>query len=358
VKALVLAGGSGTRLRPFSHSMPKQLVPVANKPVLAHCLEALAEAGLREVGIIVRSTGREIQAEIGNGSQFGLEITYLPQERPLGLAHCVALARDFLADDDFVMYLGDNVLVGGIVALAEQFATRRPSAQVVVTRVPDPREYGVAEVDEAGWVTALVEKPANPRSDLALIGVYFFTPEIHEAVAAIEPSRRGEYEITDAIDWLVRAGRRVSASVYNGYWKDTGRIADVLECNRVLLERVAPRVDGDVDTCSEVAGPVVIEAGAKIVRSRVVGPAIIGANCVVEDSFIGPYTALSRDCLLSGAGVEYSILLDGATVHQVLGIHGSVIGRNAHVRSVPDAGRHRLVLGDHTDVEIVAPRSW
>lgn len=338
--------------------MPKQLVPVANKPVLVHCLEALRDAGLRQVGMIVGTTGRDIRAEVGDGSQFGLEVTYLPQERPLGLAHCVSVARDFLGDDDFVMYLGDNILVGGITTLTEQFMAQRPSAQVVVTRVPDPREYGVAEVGPDGWVTALVEKPAQPRSDLALIGVYFFTPEIHQAVAAIEPSRRGEYEITDAIEWLVRAGRPVAASVFNGYWKDTGRIQDVLECNRVLLERVQPRLDGDVDTTSELIGPVVVEPGAKIVRSRVVGPAVVGVNCVVEDSFVGPYTALSRECLLSGAGVEYSILLDGATVNQVQGIHGSIIGRNAHVRSVPDTSRHRLVLGDHTQVEIVAPQSW
>jgi glucose-1-phosphate thymidylyltransferase len=354
VKALVLAGGSGTRLRPFSYSMPKQLIPVANQPVLLHCLEALRQAGVSEVGMIVGDTGAEIRAVVGDGARLGLDITYLHQERPLGLAHCVSVAREYLADDDFVMYLGDNILVGGITELADQFRATRPDAQVVVTPVADPREYGVAEVDPDGRVIRLVEKPAQPRSDLALIGVYFFTPAIHTAVAAIAPSRRGEYEITDAIEWLVRRGDTVTARVFSGYWKDTGRIQDVLECNRVLLERVVPRVAGEVDAASELVGPVVVEPGAKVVRSRIVGPSVVAADCVVEDSYVGPYTALGPACSLNGAGVEYSILLAGAAVEQVRGIHGSLIGRAATVRGTVERSQHRLVVGDHTQVEIVA----
>ncbi|OLB79492.1 MAG: glucose-1-phosphate thymidylyltransferase [Actinobacteria bacterium 13_2_20CM_2_71_6] len=354
MKALVLAGGTGTRLRPFSYSMPKQLIPVANKPVLVHCLEALRDADIHDVGIIVGGRRDEIEAAVGDGAALGLRLTYIPQDKPLGLAHCVSIAADFLGDDDFVMYLGDNVLVGGITAMADAFRAQRPAAQVVVTKVPDPREYGVAEVDLDGRVTALVEKPTHPRSDLALIGVYFFTPQIHEAVRRIRPSWRNEYEITDAIAWLVEQGRLVQAHTFSGYWKDTGRIEDVLECNRVLLESIKPRIEGEVDRYSEIVGSVVIEAGARIVRSRVVGPTIVAANSLVEDSYLGPYTALGRDCALRGAGLEYSIVLDGVAVGQVRGIHGSVIGRGAQVRSAVDTAQHRLVIGDHTQVEIVA----
>ncbi len=352
VKALVLAGGSGTRLRPFSHSMPKQLIPVANKPVLRHCLEVLRDAGIEQVGMIVSAGSNEIEAAIGDGSDLGMRITYLRQERPLGLAHCVLLARDFLAGDDFVMYLGDNVLVGGVAELAEQFQRDGCCAQLVVTRVADPREYGVAEIGADGRVTRLVEKPAEPQSDLAIIGLYFFTAAIHEAVAAISVSQRGEYEITDAIQWLVERGRPVTAQVFSGYWRDTGAVAGVLECNQVMLDRIEHEVDGAVDAASDVTGPVIVEAGAKIVRSRIVGPAIIAADSVVEESYVGPYTVVGRDCSLYHAGIENSILLNGACVERVRGIHGSVIGRSAEVRSLPDAPRHRLVLGDHARMEI------
>jgi glucose-1-phosphate thymidylyltransferase len=252
------------------------------------------------------------------------------------------------------MFLGDNILVGGIQALADRFRAERPSAQIVVTPVEDPREYGVAEVDENGRVTALVEKPLEPRSDLAMIGVYFFTPEIHDSVAAIKPSWRNEYEITDAIAHLVEQGRPVTGRLFGGYWKDTGRIEDVLECNQVLLEQLTPRLDGDVDDYSELSGPVVVEPGAKIIRSRVVGPAIIGANSVIEDSYVGPYTALGRDCQLTLAGVECSIVLDGARLGHVRGIRDSIIGRHAEVRTTGTRAQHRLVVGDNTLMELMA----
>ena len=356
MKALVLSGGKGTRLRPFSYSMPKQLIPIANKPVLEHILGNLRELGVEDIGIIVGDWAPEIRSLLGDGERYGVRITYIPQAEPRGLAHCVILARDFLGDDDFVMYLGDNMLPQGVGKIAEEFHEHRPAAHVVVHKVPDPRSFGVAEVDAAdGRVTHLVEKPQEPTSDLALIGVYFFTPAVHEAVASIRPSGRGELEITDAIAWLVAQGKDVKASQYDGYWRDTGRVEDVLECNRELLDALAARTDGEVDAFSEVVGDVVVEAGARVVRSRIHGPAIVGAGTVVEDSWIGPHTAVGRDCLLRDAWLDYSIVLDGAAVLHVHGIHGSLIGRAAVVSTtVTGAGRHRLVVGDHTTVEVAA----
>ncbi|MFF4838311.1 glucose-1-phosphate thymidylyltransferase [Streptomyces sp. NPDC001315] len=355
MKALVLSGGSGTRLRPFSYSMPKQLIPVANKPVLEHVLENIRSIGVTEIGVIVGDRAAQIEAVIGDGSALGVDITYIRQESPDGLAACVALARPFLGDDDFVMYLGDNMLPDGIQPIAQEFAARRPAAQVVVHKVEDPRSFGVAELDENGGVTRLVEKPQQPRSDLALIGVYFFTPAVHEAVAAIEPSARGELEITDAIQWLVARGDDVKASEYQGYWKDTGRIEDVLECNRYLLEGLSSEVLGEVDGASVLTGPVVIEAGARVTGSRIDGPAVIAAGTVIEDSHIGPHTSIGGDCTLSGAQIGYSIVLGDASITQVRGLHGSVIGRAASVgpSSIDDTHR-RLVIGDHTRVEVAA----
>ncbi|MGV9921501.1 glucose-1-phosphate thymidylyltransferase [Streptomyces cellulosae] len=354
MKALVLSGGAGTRLRPFSYSMPKQLIPIVNKPVLEHVLDDIRDLGVKEIGVIVGDRAAQIAAVIGDGSRLGVRVTYIPQDAPRGLAHTVAIARDFLGDDDFVMYLGDNMLHDGITAIAEEFAVGRPAAQIVVHPVPDPRQFGVAELAADGSVVRLVEKPQEPRSDLALIGVYFFTPAIHAAVAAIEPSARGELEITDAIQLLVEQGATVKASQYHGYWADTGRVDDVLECNRKLLDGLTRRVEGEVDSASELVGAVVVEAGARVVGSRIEGPAVIGVGSLVEDSHIGPHTSIGRDCVLRSTRLEYSITLDGATVTEVRGLHGSLIGRSASVGPAAGAGQHRLVVGDHTRVEVAA----
>lgn len=354
MKALVLSGGSGTRLRPFSYSMPKQLIPIINKPVLEHVLDNVRALGIVDVGVIVGDRGAQIAAAIGDGSRLGLDITYIPQDAPRGLAHTVAVARDFLGDDDFLMYLGDNMLPDGIEEIAADFAAERPAAQLLVHKVADPRAFGVAELGPDGTVERLVEKPAVPRSDLALIGVYFFTPAIHEAVAAIEPSARGELEITDAVQWLVERGAAVRASRYEGYWKDTGRVEDVLECNRRMLDGLDGRVDGEVDAASTLTGAVIVEAGARITGSHVVGPAVIGAGTLVENSHVGPHTTIGRDCVLSDTRLAYSITLDGATVRGVSGLHGSLIGRSATVGPAEATGRQRLVVGDHTHVEVAA----
>ncbi len=357
MKALVLAGGMGTRLRPITHSMPKQLVPVANKPVLTHVIERIREGGITDIGIIVGDRGPEIQAALGDGSALGVDITYIPQEAPFGLAHCVLIARDFLAEEDFVMYLGDNILTADLKELSAEFYAHRPAAQLVVTPVANPSESGVAEITPDGVVLSVAEKPAVPRSNLAMVGVYFFTPAVHQAVRSIKMSWRNEWEITDAIQWLVEQGQPVRAHVYRGFWKDTGRIEDLLECNRMLLTAsvTETRILGSVDATSTVTGPVLIEAGARVERSRLVGPAIIGAGTVVEDSYVGPFTALGERCVLRRAGIEDSITLDGVSVADVAGIHSSLIGRSAEISLYPGGtGRHRLFVGDHTRVEVNA----
>src|SRR6266704_3656319 len=272
MKALVLAGGAGTRLRPLTYTSAKQLIPVANKPVLFYGLEAIRDAGITDAGIVVGDTEAAIRSAVGDGSALGLSATYIRQEAPLGLAHAVLVARDFLADDDFVMYLGDNFIVGGITPLVAEFRAGRPDAQIMLTRVPDPRQFGVAELDEAGQVIGLEEKPARPKSDLALVGVYMFTPAVHEAVRQLRPSWRNELEITEAIQWLIDAGRTVTSTLIAGYWKDTGNVTDMLEVNRLVLESLEPSQRGTVDDASELIGRVAIGEGAKVTGSRIVGP--------------------------------------------------------------------------------------
>lgn len=349
----MLSGGAGTRLRPITHTSAKQLVPVANKPVLFYGLEAIAEAGISEVGIVVGDTADEIREAVGDGSLFGIKVTYIPQEAPLGLAHAVLIAQDFLGDDDFVMYLGDNFIVGGITGLVDGFRVERPEAQILLTKVPNPTSFGVAELDGDGRVVGLEEKPAQPKSDLALVGVYLFTPAIHEAVRSIEPSWRGELEITHAIQWLIDAGRDVRSTTISGYWKDTGNVTDMLEVNRSVLETVQAVNEGTADEGSEIIGRVRIEAGARVSGSRIVGPVIIGAGSVVNDAYIGPYTSVSQDCRIEDSEIEYSIVLRGSSVTGVRRVEASLIGRDVEVTPAPrNPKAHRLVLGDHSKVQI------
>jgi glucose-1-phosphate thymidylyltransferase len=353
VKAIVLAGGSGTRLRPITHTSAKQLVPVANKPVLFYGLEAIREAGITDVGIVVGDTEPAIRAAVGSGEALGLRVTYIRQSAPLGLAHAVLVAREFLGDDDFVMYLGDNFIVGGITALVEEFRASRPDAHVMLTPVPDPRQFGVAELDGEGQLIGLEEKPDRPKSDLALVGVYLFTPAVHEAVDQLVPSRRGELEITEAIQWLVQSGRKVTSTVISGYWKDTGNVADMLEVNRMVLESAERAVAGEVDEASELIGRVIIEAGAKVSGSRIVGPVIIGAGAEVTGSYIGPFTSVAADCTIADSEIEYSIILERTLIQGVRRIEASLIGHDVEVTPAPRVCQaHRLVLGDHSKVQI------
>jgi len=353
MKALVLSGGAGTRLRPITHTSAKQLVPVANKPVLFYGLEAIRAAGITDVGIIVGDTRPEIEAAVGDGAELGLRVTYIPQSAPLGLAHCVLIAREYLGDDDFVMYLGDNFLVGGITGLVEEFRANRFDALILLTKVPDPTQFGVAELAPDGRVVSLEEKPKDPKSDLALVGVYMFGPAIHDAVRAIRPSGRGELEITDAIQTLIDGGRQVRAHLVGGYWKDTGRLEDMLECNRTVLETIDRSVRGDVDSSSQVLGRVVVEQGAQIVRSTIRGPAIIGRNTRIVDSYVGPFTSIYHACHIEQTEIEHSIVLEETTIRGMSRIEDSLIGKRVEVApstAMPRA--HRLMLGDHSRVSV------
>ncbi len=354
LKGLILSGGAGTRLRPITHTSAKQLVPVANKPVLFYGIEALVAADITEIGIVIApETGDEIRDAAGDGSAFGASITYIPQERPLGLAHAVLTAEDFLGDSPFVMYLGDNLLRDGINALVDAFREHEPEALILLTRVPDPWHYGVAELD-GGRVTRLVEKPKDPPSDMALVGVYMFTPAIFQAARAIEPSWRDELEITDAIQQLIDGGNRVESHTVSGWWKDTGQLADMLEANRLVLEDVERRMDGNADSESRVEGRVAIEAGAKLERSVVRGPAIIGAGARVVDSYVGPYTSIDRDVEIIGSEVEHSILLAGASVRDLeTRIEASLLGRNVSLSRTHEMPKTlRMIVGDNSQVRI------
>ncbi len=363
VKGLVLSGGSGTRLRPITSTSAKQLVPVANKPILFYGLESLARAGIKEVGIIVGDTAAEVRTAVGDGKRWGLDVTYITQAAPLGLAHCVFVARDFLGEDDFVMYLGDNLLRHGVegfvhsfeqqCARANQEGRAAPDCQILLAEVPDPHRFGVAEVGPSGEVVRLVEKPLHPPSNLALVGVYLFRASVHEAVASIGPSDRGELEITDAIQWLIDHGRAVRSEVVQGYWKDLGQREALLEGNRMVLEDIEPSVKGVVDQQSRLEGRVVVEAGAKVVRSVVRGPAIIGEGTVVEDSFIGPFTSIYHTCKIRRSEIEHSIVMAETVIEDAGRLVDSLIGKKVTVGRTPGMPRAlRLMLGDQSKVEL------
>jgi glucose-1-phosphate thymidylyltransferase len=354
LKGLILSGGKGTRLRPITYTSAKQLVPVANKPVLFYGIEAMARAGIDEVGIIIApETGEEIRAAVGDGSRFGVSITYIVQDEPLGLAHAVLTAELFLGDAPFVMYLGDNLLQGGIEDLVAAFRSSRPDALILLTPVPDPEQYGVAELHD-GAVVRLVEKPAEPKTNLALVGVYMFTNCVHGAARAIEPSGRGELEITDAIQYLVDQGMRVEPHIVQGWWKDTGRLGDMLAANRLVLDTIEARVAGEL-VDSQVDGRVVIEPGARLVRSTVRGPAIIGAGARLTDCYVGPYTAIGEGCEIRNAEVEHSILLAGSSVHDLAGrMESSLLGRNVTIgRDERQPRAFRFLVGDNSEIGIL-----
>jgi glucose-1-phosphate thymidylyltransferase len=360
LKGLILSGGKGTRLRPITHTSAKQLIPVANKPVLFYGIEAMAAAGIEQIGIIIApDTGPEIEDAAGTGSRFGVDITYIVQEEPLGLAHAVLTAEPFLGESPFVMYLGDNLLQGGISDLVSSFREHNPDALILLTPVPDPENYGVAELapapaGEVGRVLRLIEKPAQPATDLALVGVYMFTPAVHDAARSIVPSARGELEITDAIQHLVDAGTRVEPHIVRGWWKDTGRLEDMLEANRLILDNLRERIDGEL-VDSQVDGRVVIEPGALLERTTVRGPAIVGAGARLSDCYIGPYTAVGENCTIANAEVEHSILLAGCTVRDLDGrMESSLLGRNVSVRRSNDQPRaYRFMVGDNSDISIL-----
>jgi glucose-1-phosphate thymidylyltransferase len=350
MRGLILSGGRGTRLRPITFTSAKQLVPVANKPILFYGLEALAASGIREVGIVVGDTHQEIRDAVGDGSRWGVRVTYIPQAAPLGLAHAVLTAEAYLGGEPFVMYLGDNLIREPLAPLVARFRDERPNAQILLARVPNPQEFGVAELRE-GRVARLVEKPAVPPSDLALVGIYMFDGHVFDAARAIAPSWRGELEITDAIQQLIDRGLVVRPHVIEGWWKDTGKLEDLLEANRIILDTLAPRVEGVVEA-SELHGRVVVEAEAKVVQSHVRGPAIIGRGALVENAYVGPFTSIGDGVVVRGSEVEHSIVLEGSSITDVgARIENSLIGRNVTVaRSAAKPRAYHLMLGDRSQL--------
>jgi glucose-1-phosphate thymidylyltransferase len=355
LKGLILSGGAGTRLRPITHTSAKQLVPVANKPVLFYGIEALVDAGVKEIGIIIApETGEEIKAAAGDGSAFGADITYILQDKPAGLAHAVLTAEEFIGAAPFVMYLGDNLLRDGLRGLVSTFVEEGPDALILLTPVDDPSSYGVAELD-GERIVRLVEKPEDPPSNLALVGVYLFGSSIFDAARKLEPSWRGELEITEAIQGLIDDGHQVSSEVVRGWWKDTGQLADMLEANRLVLEELESNVEGEVDEGSRVEGRVVLEPGASLVRSTVRGPAVIGAGARIEDAYIGPYTSVGADVCVRRSEVEHSIVLAGSLVEDLgTRMEASLLGRNVKLsRSDGMPKTIRMLVGDNSEIEIV-----
>jgi glucose-1-phosphate thymidylyltransferase len=353
MKGLILSGGKGTRLRPITYTRAKQLVPVANKPVLFYGLEALVEAGIRDIGIVVGDTQAEIREAVGDGSRFGARVTYIEQDAPRGLAHAVLISEAFVAGEPFVMYLGDNLLSRGIRRFVEEFEREKPAAQILLTRVPDPQMFGVAELSD-GRVVRLVEKPQEPKSDLALVGVYMFGKDVFDSVKRITPSFRDELEITDAIQDLIDRGLDVRPHIVEGWWKDTGKLEDMLEANRLILDTMEPRMDGTVDDASRVEGKVVVEAGARIEHSVVRGPVIIGAGATIVNAYIGPFTAVGDGVQIRDTEIEHSIVLEGATIVDIKNrIEDSLIGRNARIYRLPvRPSAYRFMLGDNSEVGI------
>ncbi len=349
----MLSGGKGTRLRPITHTSAKQLVPIANKPILFYGLEAIRAAGIVDVGIIVGETAAEIEEAVGDGTAFGLKVTYIPQDAPRGLAHAVMIAEEFMGKEPFVMYLGDNLIRGGITDFVDEFQRNRPNAQILLARVDNPSDFGVAELKE-GHVVRLEEKPDLPKSDLALVGVYMFDAGVFAATKSIQPSRRGELEITDAIQHLIDDGQTVRAHEVTGWWKDTGKLEDILEANRMILETIEGRIDGNVDSSSRIDGSVVVEQGAEVRGSVLRGPLVIGRNTVIQKSYVGPFTSIYHDVLVQNSELEHSIILENSRIMN-LGhrMERSLVGKNVEiVQSGMMPKAYRFMVGDASRIEV------
>ena len=353
MKGLILSGGRGTRLRPLTYTSAKQLVPVANKPVLFYGIESLAAAGIRDIGIVVGDTQAEIRSAVGDGSAWGVRVTYIEQDAPRGLAHAVLISEPFIGGEPFVMYLGDNLLNKGIVRFVEEFVREKPAAQILLARVPDPQMFGVAELS-GGRVIRLIEKPEHPKSDLALVGVYMFSAAVFDAVKSITPSFRNELEITDAIQTLIDRGLEVRPHIVDGWWKDTGKLEDMLEANRLILETIERRIEGTVDEHSRIEGKVVVEPGAVIERSVIRGPVVVGARARIVNAFIGPFTSIMNDAEVRDSEIEHSILLEGSSISNLSNrVEDSLIGKNVRIYRLPvKPSAYRFMLGDNSEVGI------
>jgi len=350
MRALVLSGGEGSRLRPITSTNAKQLIPVAGTPILFQALEAIAGAGITEVGIVTGATGAEVLAAVGDGSRWGLDVTFIAQDSPLGIAHAVMTAEAFLAGEPFLLYLGDNVLLGGVARFVEEFERSEADAHILLARVAEPEHFGVA-VLEGDRVVRLVEKPTEHLSDLALVGVYLFRGSILDACHTLEPSGRGEYEITEAIQWLIDEGREVRAEMVSGYWKDTGRPEDLLEANRMILASLETSIEGELDDATTIEGPVVVRAGAKVTGSVLRGPLVIGEGSTIERSTVGPDVSIGRACRVEASEVADSIVMEECTIADVRGLVASILGRRVEVRH-SGGSAHRLIVGDQSRIEV------
>jgi glucose-1-phosphate thymidylyltransferase len=358
VKALITAGGKGTRLRPITHTSNKHLIPIANKPMIAYALEAVADAGIREVGVVINpDTGEEIRQALGGGETWDLKITYVVQDAPRGLAHVVRVARDFIGGSPFVFYLGDNVIVGGIRQFVDEFSRSGDQCRLVFARVRDPERFGVPELRD-GKLVGVQEKPSHPKSDFAVTGIYLYDSHIFEAVNAIQPSARGELEISDAHQYLLDHGYRVGYSEITGWWKDTGKPEDLLEANRLALDKLREHPEafrpGQVDAQSDIAGKVILEPGATVVASQIRGPAVVGARTVVENSYIGPFTSIGADCLIKNSEVEYSIVSERCRIIDAYNrIERSLLGREVEIlRCVTKPRTQKFIVGDQSRIEL------
>jgi glucose-1-phosphate thymidylyltransferase len=354
MKALILSGGKGTRLRPLTYSGAKQLVPVANRPILFYCIDNIAQVGIKEVGIIIScETGNEIKEAVGNGSQWGIDVHYILQDTPGGLAHAVKVARDFLGSDPFVMYLGDNLIGCSINRFLEDFKRNAPDALILLKEVENPKKFGVAEVSPSGKVVRLVEKPDNPPSNLALVGIYIFSPNIHKAIERIKPSKRGELEITDAIQELIHTGLTVESFIIDTWWIDTGKKDDLLTANVILLDEcLKTDIGGSVDRVSKILGRVAIGKGSVIKESSIRGPVIIGENTVIEHSFVGPYTSIGNNVTIQSSCVEHSVIMDGSELRDIERIEDSLIGKRVKLFRNSRHKALKLMVGDDSIVEV------
>lgn len=353
IKALVLSGGRGTRLRPITHTSAKQLVPIANKPILFYGLEAIRDAGVVDVGIVVGETHREIEDAVGDGGAFGLRVSYIRQEAPLGLAHAVKISESYLGKEPFVMYLGDNLIMGGITDFVAEFQKNKPDAQILLAQVDSPQQFGVAELD-AGRVVRLEEKPEHPKTNLALVGVYMFNSTAFEAVNRIAPSSRNELEITDAIQYMIDRGADVRAHEVTGWWKDTGKLDDILEANRMILETITGDLRGKVDSASRIDGNVIVEEGAAVEGSVLRGPLMIGRNSRIVRSYVGPFTSIHHDVIMQNSEVEHSIILEGSKIVN-LGqrMERSLVGKDVEItKSATMPRAYRFMVGDASRIEV------
>ncbi len=353
MKALIASGGRGTRLRPITHTQNKHLIPIANKPILYYSIEAAAGAGIKEIGIVHNAESMEVPDYVGDGSRWGVQITYIPQVKPGGLAEVVMIAEKFIAGEDFIFYLGDNLLVGGIKRFIDDFEQSNCNCFLTLSRVKDPERFGVPEIKD-GRIVGVEEKPKQPKSSFAVAGIYLYDKHIFEAVKALKPSARGELEISDAHQYLIDKGFKVGYTEITGWWKDTGKPADLLEANRLILDAIVSHIEGEVDSSSDVAGKVIIESGARIIKSKIRGPVIIGKNCVIEDSYVGPFTSIGDRTEVRNSEVEYSIVLRDCKIQSVgLRLEGSILGNDVEiVEAVGKPRVHRFMIGDQSRVEV------